>query len=246
MNEEVIGAQWHQEIWTTLSYLMTLLNKSWLRVHHFPLPNNPGRVKLPGRQVDLCKIFFFILDKQIKKYGILGFGKVKILRKGEPCDLTHWGRVTHICVSKLTIIVSDNGLSPGRRQATIWTNAGILLSRPLRTNFSEILIRIKRFSFKKMHFKMSSAKWRPFCLGLNELMSTGPLGTFFSEIWIKINCCQQIVGHLIPHCVNKISLHSEPILIKDTWHHMSSLGHDDILEIHKSNTNHIVDTTVYQ
>ena len=37
--------------------------------------------------------------------------------------LTHWGRVTHICVSKLTIIGSDNGLSPDRRQAIIWTNA---------------------------------------------------------------------------------------------------------------------------
>ena len=41
--------------------------------------------------------------------------------------LTHEGRVTHICVSKLTIIGSDNGLSPDRRQAIIWTNAGILL-----------------------------------------------------------------------------------------------------------------------
>ena len=41
--------------------------------------------------------------------------------------LTHWGRVTHICVNKLTIIGSDNGLSPGRRQAIIRTNAGILL-----------------------------------------------------------------------------------------------------------------------
>ena len=33
--------------------------------------------------------------------------------------LTHWGWVTHICVGKLTIIGSDNGLSPGRRQAII-------------------------------------------------------------------------------------------------------------------------------
>ena len=78
------------------------------------------------------------------------------------CPLTHWGRVTHICVSKLTIIGSDNGLSPGRRQAIIWINARILLIRPLGTNFSEILIRIQTFSFKKMHLKMSSAKWRPF------------------------------------------------------------------------------------
>ena len=50
-------------------------------------------------------------------------------------------------------------------------NAGILLIVPLGTNFSEILIGIQTFSIKKMHLKMSSAKWRPFCLGLNVLRS---------------------------------------------------------------------------
>ena len=83
--------------------------------------------------------------------------------------LAHWGRVTHICVCKLTTTDSDNGLSPGRRQAIIWTNTGILLIWPLGTNFSEILIKIQTFSFTKMHLKISSAKWRPFCLGLNVL-----------------------------------------------------------------------------
>ena len=83
--------------------------------------------------------------------------------------LTHWGRVTHICVIKLTISGSDNGLSPDRRQAIIWTNAGILLIGPLGTNLSEILIEIYTFSLKKMHLKISSAKWRPFWLGLNVL-----------------------------------------------------------------------------
>ena len=63
----------------------------------------------------------------------------------------------------------DNGLSPGRCQAITWTNAGILLIGPLWTNFSEILIRIQIFQFKKMHFKMSSAKWLPFWRGLNVL-----------------------------------------------------------------------------
>ena len=86
--------------------------------------------------------------------------------------LTHWGRMTHICVGKLTIIGSDNGLSPRRRQAIIWTNAGLLLIRQLGTNFSEILIGFQIFSFKKMHLKMSSAKWRSFCLGLDVLKST--------------------------------------------------------------------------
>ena len=85
--------------------------------------------------------------------------------------LTHWGRMTHICVGKLTIIGSDNGLSPGRRQAIIRTNAGMLLIRPLGTNFNEMLIEILTFSFMKMRLKVSSAKWRPFCLGLNVLTS---------------------------------------------------------------------------
>ena len=76
--------------------------------------------------------------------------------------LTHWGRETHIWVSKLTIIGSDNDLSPGRRQAIIWTNAVILLIAPLGTNFSEIVIEIYTFSFMKMHLKMSSGKWWPF------------------------------------------------------------------------------------
>ena len=80
--------------------------------------------------------------------------------------LTHWGRVTHIYVGNFIIIGSDNGFSPGRCQAIIWTNAGILLIGPLGTNFSEILIEIHIFSFKKMYLKWSSAKWR---LGLDVL-----------------------------------------------------------------------------
>ena len=83
--------------------------------------------------------------------------------------LTHWGRVTHICVGKLIIIGSDNGLSPGRRQAIIWTNAGMSLIGSLGINFSEILIAVETFSFMKMHLEMSSGKCRPFCLGLNVL-----------------------------------------------------------------------------
>ena len=80
---------------------------------------------------------------------------------GHTPSLTHWGRVTHICVGNLTIIGPDNGLSPGRRQAIIWTNAEMLLFGPWGTNFGEISIGIQLFSFNKMHLTMS-AKWRPF------------------------------------------------------------------------------------
>ena len=83
--------------------------------------------------------------------------------------LTHWCRVTHICFSKIITVGSDNGLSPGRCQAIIWTNARILSIGPLGTNFGEIVIDVQSFSSKKMHLIMSSAKWRPFCPGLNVL-----------------------------------------------------------------------------
>ena len=86
--------------------------------------------------------------------------------------LTHWSRVTHICVDDLTINGSDNGLAPGWRQAIIRTNAGILLIGPLAclgTNVSEISIEILTFSFKKMHLKMLSVKLWPFCLSPNML-----------------------------------------------------------------------------
>ena len=107
---------------------------------------------------------FFIAAAQYT-FDLLQQGKYVII-----CQwLTHYGRVTHICVCKLTIIGSNNGLSPGRRQAIIWINAGILLIEPLGTKFSEILIEILTFSFKKMCLIVSSAKWRPYCLGLNVL-----------------------------------------------------------------------------
>ena len=91
----------------------------------------------------------------------------------------------NICVGEQTIIGSDNGLSPGQRQAIIWTNAGILLIGPLGTNFSEILIKVYTFSFKKMHLKMSSGKWRPSCLVLNELRAK----------WLKV--LKNVASHVV-------------------------------------------------
>ena len=112
---------------------------------------------------------------------------VTCISSGDICfALTHWGQVRHIYITKLTIIGSDNGLSPDWRQVIIWTNAGILLIGPLGTNF-KILIEIHIISFKKMHLKMSSAKWRPFYLDLNVL----------SRHWYCcIICCHQTFFHL--------------------------------------------------
>ena len=125
------------------------------------------------------------------------------LKPGDACihHLTHWGRVTHKCVSKLAIIGSDNGLSPGRRQAIIWTNAGILLIGPLGTNFSETSIEIYTFSFKKIHLKLSSGKWRPFYLGLNVLTGSS----------VEMACCL-FSFKLLPESMLYYQLHA-----KEQW-----------------------------
>ena len=115
--------------------------------------------------------------------------------------LTHWGRVTHICVGKLSIIGSHNGLSPGRRPSIIWTNAGILLIGPLGTNFSENWIGFEKFSIKEMYFKMS-AKCRLFGLGLNELI--GPLGTMTSQCFNN-STCDVTMGHTLGALINQNS-----------------------------------------
>ena len=127
--------------------------------------------------------------------------------------LTHWGRVTHICVSNLTIIASDNGLSPGGREAIILTNADFIVHWTLGNKFQHILMKIINFPFKKTRLKMSSAKWRPargvdivshdcppivdkyvetkwppFCLGLNVLILRGGMTT--THYWQgKVNTC---------------------------------------------------------
>ena len=110
--------------------------------------------------------------------------------------LAHWCRMTHICVSDLTSMGSDDGLSPDRHQAIIRTNAGILLMRPLGTNYSKILIEILiLFSFKKMSLKVSSAKRWPFCRGLNELIEN-----MFISLALWLYLCLQMAWHCPVHC----------------------------------------------
>ena len=118
--------------------------------------------------------------------------------------LTHWGRVTHICVSNLTIIASDNGLSPDQRQAITWTNAGILLIGHLGTNFSKISIKIYSFSFKKMHLKMLSGKWRPSCLGLNVLITVGDRPCYHLKLLVL--SCYAICNHYLMKIFKSSSL----------------------------------------
>ena len=91
-----------------------------------------------------------------------------VRRIHDTITLTHWGRVTHICVGNLTIIGPDNGLSPDRRQAIIWTNAGILLNK-LRNKLQWNICRnsyifIQENAFENVVREMSAILSRPQCV----------------------------------------------------------------------------------
>ena len=76
--------------------------------------------------------------------------------------LTHWGRVTHICVGNLTIIGSDTGLHYLNQ---CWNIVSWTARNKLQWNVNQ-----NSYIFiKKIQLKMLSGKWRPFCLGLNVL-----------------------------------------------------------------------------
>ena len=140
---------------------MCLILETWRYLKRWPLYWNEAQSDAGSCAVDShYKTISFLQNTH---------NRLRILITAIYFCLTHWGRVTHICVGKLTIVGSDNGLLPCQRQAIIWTNAGILLIWPFGTNFSEISIEILTLSFKKMRLKVSSAKWQPFCVGLNVL-----------------------------------------------------------------------------
>ena len=116
--------------------------------------------------------------------------------------------MTHNWVDNLTTIGSDNGLLHGQRQAIIWTSAGILLIGPLWTNFSEILIKIPTFSFKKLHLKVSSAKLWPFCLGLNVLINIRNGHHHVTTIWPTVYHVKADHTMRRLHCRNPANWHS--------------------------------------
>ena len=141
--------------------------------------------------------------------------------------LTHWGRLAYM--SRYTNIVgSDNGLSPGRHQANIGNNAVILLIRPLGKN--KFLIEIHTFTFKKMNVEMSSAKWWPFCLGLNVFNLHTLQRCFVSFVVVS-----SISSALVDWCdLSSISLSVASFIVRQSHYinepalHWRHNGHDSV------------------
>ena len=118
--------------------------------------------------------------------------------------LTHWVRVTHICFSKLTIISSDNGLSPGRlaawwHQTITETNNVLLPIGPLETNFSKFHCKYKHILSRKCiqkcylqrgsHFVQASTLKRTWC-HLDKIFAKGYTDKMFIKMTAFLFQCQ--------------------------------------------------------
>ena len=120
----------------------------------------------------ICQWFSLVTSLLVKIVGKSPHSWLKIVIHGSSCIIlyistfTHLPLVPHICVGELDqhlinislkFVLIDNNLALVQ---IIWTNARLL---SIRTNFSEMLIKVQCFSFTKMHLKISSAKWQPIC-----------------------------------------------------------------------------------
>ena len=123
--------------------------------------------------------------------------------------LTQWGQMTHVCFSKLTTTVLDDGLSTIRCRDSICSNAGILWIRNLRTNISEILNTIRTFSPNKMHLKMGAILSGPLnpCLlydwSNHSLLSANLRNWLLSLVYIldcRLFCTKPLSEPIRIHC----------------------------------------------
>ena len=85
--------------------------------------------------------------------------------------------MTHICISKLTIIGSNYGLAPSRYLNQCWNIVCWTPGNKLQWNLNRNLyIFIKENPFENVIWK-----WRPYCLGLDELISYLSTVTFIKS-----------------------------------------------------------------
>ena len=123
--------------------------------------------ELDLNQVDCRVCYDFVPVESTHILHVYFIGIVTIIWKLR-CQYINHEEHEYICVSKLTIVGSVNGLPPGRCAKQLFEPMLEYCGR-LGTNFRDIVIGIYIFSLMKLHLKTSSAKCRPFCLGLNVL-----------------------------------------------------------------------------
>ena len=138
--------------------------------------------------------------------------------------------MTLICISKVIISGSDNGLSPGQCQDIIWTNARILLIGPLGTNFNEILIKNHTLSLKKIHFKCLLENGSHFVSPSLQVLKKRLWGDFFLLAGYQVSVMSDlpsVQADLISYCqmVWAGQFDVDSLMLSDYVYHHTSHRH---------------------
>ena len=90
------------------------------------------------------------------------------------------------------------------------------------TKLGETLIKIQNFSVMKMHMKLSSAKWMPFCLGGDELIPicTDPCLPFSAVPW---QCPPSAHGRVLLNSSSSSGNHNYCQVDLEMQHHFDGL-----------------------
>ena len=179
-------------IWVKLFITLSQLSGNQIHISWVYNVHGMSLIKIRKQWTWLTILYHKLISDQVKTTAI---GLVW---------LTHWGRATHICVSKLTIIGSDNGLSPGRHQAIIWTIADWNIvnwthGNKLQWNFNRNSnIFIQENAFENVVCEMASI-----CLRLNVLAPPWlPLGTVSSNAQHKLCWLSDRWLHSVFHTIS--------------------------------------------
>ena len=145
--------------------------------------------------------------------------------------VTLLGRVTHTCLSDLNIIGSDNVLSPGRHRDIVWTNAGILLIRPLfslKNAFEKVACKLAFISYRSQCVKKTlygnidgNWTWLILCLQMSSHLTVPG----HQQVQCGLQDCIRLRFHWLNVIFNKHTGGTRPQRNRSCSYHRSRLCH---------------------
>ena len=173
-------AIWRQRSGSTLAQVMACclmapshyLNQCWLTISKIKWRSSKGKFTRDTSAINHWNYLWNQVPRISFKFPRGQWVKITIEISRNLIDLwvlTHWGLVMHICHQPRPSLVQIMACRLFGAKPLSKPMLGYCELNSLRTNFSEILIKIQNFSLRKIHLKISSVKWRPYCLGLNVL-----------------------------------------------------------------------------
>ena len=135
--------------------------------HYFDVMISALASQITGVSIVCSTVCFRHMSKKISKL------RVTCLCEGNSPVTSEFPAQMVSNAENVSIRWRHHGFVVFRYQVITWNNTDMLAIASLGTKRNENCINVQKFSFIKMHLKVSSSKWRPFCTGPNVLNECG-------------------------------------------------------------------------